>query len=59
MTKRLTNIEVFKFLVANKIRTETELMVVEKELKDNGQRDIYSFIINQNPKALLNLIQTT
>ena len=44
--KRLTNIEVSKFLVANKIRTETELIVVAKERNDNGEGDIYNFIMS-------------
>ena len=57
--KRLTNIEVSKFLVANKIRTETELMVFAKERNDNGEGDIYSFIMNKSPKALSDLIHTT
>ena len=44
--KRLTNIEVSKFLVANKIRTETELIVNAKERNDNGEGDIYNFIMS-------------
>ena len=56
--KRLTNIEVSKFLVANKIRTETELMVVAKERNINGEGDVYSFIMNKSPKAFSDLIHT-
>ena len=43
--KRLTNKEVPKVLVANKIRTETELMVAAKEQKNSGEWNIHSFII--------------
>ena len=56
--KRLTNIEVSKFLVANEIRTETDLMVVAKH-RDNRGKDIYSFIMNKSPKAPPDMIHTT
>ena len=57
--KKLTNKEVSKVLVANKIRTETEPMVVAKEQNNNGEGDIYSFIMNKSQEALSDLIHAT
>ena len=57
--RRLTKIEVSRFLVANKIRIENELMVVAKEWSNAGEGYIYSFIMNKDAKALSDLIHTT
>ena len=54
--KRLTNIEVSAFLAANKIRTDTELMVVAKGRSNNDEENNY---MNKSPKALLDVIHTT
>jgi len=57
--KRLSNIDVSLFLVENEIKNETELMSVAKQRQEEGQTDLYNFIINKNPKALADLISTT
>ena len=57
--KRLTNKEVPKVLVENKIRTETKPMFAAKEQKNNGEGNIHSFIMNKSQKALSNLMHAT
>ena len=47
-----------KFLVTNKIKTETDLMVIAKQWNGNGKY-IYNFIMNKDSKALPDLIHTT
>ena len=46
-TKRLLNIDVSEFIVANNIRSESELMVVAKTRHSEGEKDLYKFIINK------------
>ena len=57
--KRLSNTDIAEFLIKNNLKTENELMVVAKKRHDDGERDIYSFIMNKSPKALSDLVNTT
>jgi len=57
--KRLSNIDIAEFLTAHKIKSVTELMVIAKQRHDDGEKDMYSFILNKSPKALSELVSTT
>ena len=57
--KKLNNTDVGEFLVANNLRTEVELMSEAQRRYENGERDLYDFILRKNPKALSDLILTT
>ena len=58
-TKRLENIDISEFLVANNIKTEKELMAKAQEQFVEGNKDLKIFIIGKSPKALQDLITTT
>ena len=58
-TKRLLNIDVSEFIVANNIRSESELMVVAKTRHSEGEKDLYKFIINKCSKSLSELLDMT
>ena len=57
--KNLYNIDVSKFILANNIRSESELMVVAKARHREGEKDLYKFIINKSSKSLSELIDLT
>ena len=57
--KRLTNTDVSEFLVQENIQTERELMLIAKKRHDDGEKDLYNFILNKTPKALNDLVYTT
>ena len=54
--KILSNTDVLEFLVTQNIKTENELMLVAKQCHDDGEKDIYNFIMNKTPKALIDLV---
>ena len=56
--KRLSNSDVAAFLIKNNLKDESHLMVVAKQRNDNGESDIYNFVLNKSPKALADLINT-
>ena len=58
-TKRLENIDISEFLVANNIKTEEELMAKPQEQFVEGNKDLKIFIPGKSPKALQDLITTT
>ena len=55
--KRLSNTDVSEFLLKHNIKTE--LMVIAKQRPDDGEKDIYNFIVNKTQKALSELVSTT
>lgn len=57
--KRVSNDDVSDFMVTNNIKTEVELMREAFRRSEEGERDLYSFILRKNPKALADLINTT
>ena len=57
--KRLSNTNVSEFLLKHNIKTENELMVIAKQLHDDGETDIYNFTVNKTQKALSELVSTT
>jgi len=57
--KRLTNENVAKFMVDEKIKTEQELFAIANKRKSDGENDLYAFILAKSPKNLCDLVQTT
>ena len=57
--KRLTNIEVARFMVKNNIKSDKDLMRAGRQRAKDGEPDLESFILNKNPKALADLISQT
>ena len=57
--KKLYNIDVSEFTVANNIRSESELMVVAKARHREGEKDLYKFIINKSSTSLSELLDLT
>ncbi|CAB4002475.1 hypothetical protein DSY43_02735, partial [Paramuricea clavata] len=57
--KKLSNIDVSEFIVANDIRSDSELMVVAKTRHSEGEKDLYKFIINKSSKSLSELLDMT
>ena len=56
---RLSNLEVSEFLVQNNIQSTTELFAISKIRKDEGQRDLQSFVLSKSSKSLTELIDNT
>ena len=57
--RRLSNLDVSKFLVKHNVRTETDLFIVATEQQQAGKEDLYNFVINRSPKSLQDLMMTT
>lgn len=57
--RRLSNSDVSEFIVKNHIRKEEELMTLALQRSQNGEKDLYNFIINKPTKALSELVSTT
>ena len=57
--KRLSNVDVAEFMVTHNIHHEAELMAVAKERHDEGQKDLYQFIVGKSTKFLSELIDRT
>lgn len=57
--KKLTNIDVSEYLVKHNVQTENELHVIAKQRHDDGEKDMYSYIINKSQKALSEIVSTT
>lgn len=56
---RLSNLEVSKVLISDKIKTESELMRLALHRSQNGEHDLQSFLLNKTPRAISDLINTT
>ena len=52
--KKLYNIVVSEFILANNIRSESELMVAKARHRE-GEKDLYKFIINKSSKSIRTL----
>ena len=57
--RRLSNLDVSKFLVRNNIKNENDLFVIATEQQKAGKEDLYTFLVNRSPKSLQDLIITT
>ena len=57
--KRLSKHHVAEFILRNKIKTEEELYAISKQRKEDGEPDIYNFIVNCNPKSVSDLVAVT
>ena len=57
--KKLSNLDVSEFIVANNVRSDKELMIVAKTRHSEGEKDLYKFIINKSSKSLSELLDMT
>ena len=57
--RRLSNLDVSKFLEKHNVRTETDLFILATEQQQAGKEDLYNFVINRSPKSLQDLMMTT
>ena len=56
---RLSNYDISKFLVTNKIKTRTELFAIAHTQKQHGKEDLPNFILSGSSKPLDDLIDNT
>ena len=47
-TKLLSNFDVAQFMVANNVKTKSELMCLALRRSENGDNDLHMFILNRN-----------
>ena len=57
--QRLSNLEVFDFIVKEEIKTETELLAVANEQRQEGKKDLANFVLSRTSKSLNDLIEQT
>ncbi|CAB4038817.1 PREDICTED: uncharacterized protein LOC107339053 [Paramuricea clavata] len=57
--RRLSNFEVSEFLVANQIKSETELLALADTQSKEGKKDLANFILCRSNKAIQELIDNT
>ena len=57
--RRLSNLEVSEFLVANQIKSEVELLALADAQRKEGKKDLASFILCRSNKAIQELIDNT
>ena len=57
--RRLSNFEVSEFLVANQIKSETELLALADAQSKEGKNDLANFILCRSNKAIQELIDNT
>ena len=57
--QRLSNLEVFDFIVKEEIKTETELLAVANEQRQEGKKDLANFVLSCTSKSLNDLIEQT
>ena len=55
----LTNVDVSNLMVRQGIKTEDELLSLAWGRAQDGEPDLQSFVLNETPKALADLIETT
>ena len=54
-TRRLSNFDVAQFIVANNVKTKSELMRLALRRSENGDNDLHALILNRTHKALADL----
>jgi len=57
--KKLSNMEVADFIVEHEIKSETELLAVANEQRDEGKKDLAEFALSRSSKNLTELINQT
>ena len=57
--KRLSNLDVSEFMVANNIQNPKELFAVANERKNEGSKDLANFVLSRSTKSLSELIENT
>ena len=58
-SKRLSNLDVPDFIVQNKIKTQVQLLATANFQKEEGKRDLASFVFSSTSKGLDELISQT
>ena len=56
--RRLSNLDVSKFLLLNEIKTDADLFAKACEQNRAGKKDLTEFILSKSPKSLHDLILT-
>ena len=57
--RKLSNLEVADFTVEKGIKSETELLAIANEQKEEGKKDLADFVLSRTSKCLNDLIQQT
>ena len=57
--RRLSNLDVSEYLVANTIKSETELFAHAKQQKEAGKKELANFVMSRSAKALQDIITQT
>ena len=57
--QRLSNLEVSDFIVKEEIETETEVLAVANEQRQEGKKDLANFVLSRTSKSLNDLIEQT
>ncbi len=57
--KKLSNLEVSDFIVEKQIKSETELLAIANEQREEGKKDLADFVLSRNSKSLNDLIKQT
>ena len=58
-SKLLSNLDVSDFIVQNKIKTQTQLLAIANIQKEEGKKDLGSFVFSRTSKSLDELISQT
>ena len=56
--KRLSNVQVAEFVIQNDVKDDEHLLAIANERHASGQKDLYQFIVNKQPKRISDLINT-
>lgn len=57
--KRLTPLDVSNIILKKNIKTETELLALAQEQREQGKTDLVEFILNRSPKVTGDILTTT
>ena len=57
--RELSNLEVADFIVEKGIKSETELLAIANEQKEEGKKHLADFVLSRTSKCLNGLIQQT
>ena len=56
---RLSNMDVSDFLIENKIKNTTELYAVAKKRKNDGEKDLATFVLSRSSKSMTELTENS
>ena len=57
--KRLSNLDVSDFIMKYKIKSETALLAVANEQRQEGKKDLANYVLSRNTKSLSDVIKQT